>query len=121
MKWQTEVVHETQNQRQTVWSKKKSEQQETHAELLLFSVHKSRILQSLWGEEKKKKMICHKAVCCAVALKRPRYPNRKHHEIYWQYLRAHQEKHLSNRTGSCLLRENSTNRTVGLEREKEEK
>lgn len=84
MKWQTEIMHENQNQEtpSKLYAIKKSEQQESHAELLPFTLRVWNITVSV---EKKKKKFCHKAICCAVSLKGPRYPNRKYHEVYWQY------------------------------------
>lgn len=107
---------------QTVQSKKRMNNRKL-MQSFCHSLYISLEYYSLSGKKKKrKKSVCHKAVCCAVALKWQRYPNRKHNETYWQYLNqnTHQQKHLSNSTGSCLLRENSASRTVGLRRETKE-
>lgn len=53
MKWQTEVVHETQNQRQTVWSKKRVNNRKLMQSCCCF-LYISLEYYSLSGEKKKK-------------------------------------------------------------------
>lgn len=110
------MMHENQNQEtpsKLYAVKKKSEQQESHVELLPFILCVWNITVSV---KKKKKKSCHKAICCAVSLKGPDIQTGSIMKFIGNIsVRAHTgKKHLSNSIDSCLPKENSANRTAGL-------